>query len=379
MKILYFNPTDDSFMGQWQQFQIFDELKHYNVFFDVFNPWDYGDYIEANEALIKILRQNKGYDLFMSCASSQMLFESTMKELKSLPIPKLLICYDNLHAPFMHKKIAPLFDLVWLTSWETEPLFKKWGCNTIFQPYASNPFAFHSLYEKSVNKVCFVGTPYGTRSLIFNSLTQGCIDVDIFCQSSGTNKTVARIYQAPPKDFFDDLKNVTEHLSFSIGRKVLWSRIKRSIVSIPRLEESNHLFLKERLSNQVMNRAYSNYALSLNVITLRNTGLLRHPIQKIHLRTFEIPMCGGLELVEYNKELADYFSDNEMVFYHEKEEMIDKARFYTNPNNERVAREMKINARKRAANEHGWINRFCVVFDKLGLTYNKTPDIGIKI
>lgn len=83
-----------------------------------------------------------------------------------------------------------------------------------------------------------------------------------------------------------------------------------------------------------MIKAYSNYALALNVTELRNTYLLKNPIYKLHLRTFEIPMCGGIEFTTYNDELASYFEEGkEIVFYKSKEEMIDKVRFYLSEKN----------------------------------------------
>ena len=55
--------------------------------------------------------------------------------------------------------------------------------------------------------------------------------------------------------------------------------------------------------------------------------------------------------------------------------MIDKARFYTNPTNSTLCRQMKLNARRKAASEHGWMNRYSIIFNKLGLKYNDRPDV----
>ena len=41
MKILYFFPYDGSFMTEWQKVQIFDEMAHYDVHFEIFNPLSY--------------------------------------------------------------------------------------------------------------------------------------------------------------------------------------------------------------------------------------------------------------------------------------------------------------------------------------------------
>ena len=381
MKILYYNINSGSFMSQWQGIHIFDELEHYDIHFEEFNPWEYSSYEEANNALIKKLKDEKGIDLFMNCLSSEMLLPETMKEIAKIPIPKLCICYDNLHAPYMHKEIAHYFDLVWLTSWETENMFKKWGCKTLFQPYAANPYAFKDAFNEQVNKVCFIGTPYGTRTMMFNNLTQSGIDVDVFCKPNPTmtrqpGEDKVKVKEIKVHSHIGEvIKSTQEMLSFPIGRKVLYSRIKKAINGTPGLIESEHLNQLEKLSFEDMNKAYSDYALSLNIIALRNTAVLKHPLQKLHLRTFEIPMSCGLELVEYNEELASYFTEEEMVFYRDKEEMIDKARFYTDPKNANLCRAMKLKAREKALREHSWMSRFSKVFKELGLKYNEKPDV----
>ena len=103
-----------------------------------------------------------------------------------------------------------------------------------------------------------------------------------------------------------------------------------------------------------------------------DTYLLRTPVHKIHLRTFEIPMCGGLQFAPYLDELAGYFEDGkEIVLYRTKEEYIDKAKFYLRSNKGSERRIMKINARKRAEQEHTWTNRFNNVF-KIILPHHST-------
>jgi spore maturation protein CgeB len=92
------------------------------------------------------------------------------------------------------------------------------------------------------------------------------------------------------------------------------------------------------------------------------------PVHKMHLRTFEIPMCGGLELASYTEELAGYFEDgNEIVLYNSNEEFISKAKFYLDKKNESLCLKMKKSARKRAELDHTWINRFDKVFEVLTL------------
>ncbi|HBN04508.1 MAG TPA: glycosyltransferase family 1 protein, partial [Bacteroidales bacterium] len=103
----------------------------------------------------------------------------------------------------------------------------------------------------------------------------------------------------------------------------------------------------------------SAHSLSLNITELRNTYVLKKPIHKLHLRTFEIPMAGGLEFTSYTPEILNYFEpDKEIVLYDSDEEMTEKARFYLDPKNEYLCKIMKKNARKRSVSEHTWKNRF---------------------
>ena len=123
MNILYYWAEQNRNMDKWQRIHIFDELKKNGHIIEVFNPLTYESLSIANEEFIKIFKNRKKLpDLFMTCAGSEQIFSETIKTVKSKNVPLLLICFDNLHVPFMHKKIAPLFDLVWLTSHETQYL-----------------------------------------------------------------------------------------------------------------------------------------------------------------------------------------------------------------------------------------------------------------
>ena len=74
-------------------------------------------------------------------------------------------------------------------------------------------------------------------------------------------------------------------------------------------------------------------------------------------------MCGGLQLASYTEELAGYFEDGkEIVLYHSKEEMVDKAKFYLDKKNESLVNSMKKAARVRAEKEHTWTRRFNEAF-----------------
>lgn len=369
MNILYYWAEDESFMSQWQRMHIFDDLEHSGHKIKVFNHLDYESLDQANEELISYVKSNKiNVDLFMSCVSSDLLYKESILTIKKNGIPTLLICFDNLHAPYMHKKTSPFFDLVWLTSIETKYLFDKWGANTIFLPYAANPFAFYPKPKDEIPAIGFIGTPYGTRINKLNMLTDNKVRCNLYTSSLKTTKDPSHdtiINSALLHSFF----NLSR---FPIGRKViLGAALKKIMVNEDELHKNEYLKILPSVSFSEMNELYSNLSLSLGITELRNTFTLRKPIHKLHLRTFEIPMCGGLQISTYTDELASYFEDDkEILLYRNNDELISKAHFYLRPDNDNLRMQIKTAARLRAKNDHSWSIRFQKVFDYFGLNGN---------
>lgn len=368
MNIFYYFRELNTPMYKWQRIHIFDELERFGHRIITFNPLDYASINEANEVVVKNIKLVSGVDFFLTCVDSRYIYPSTIVSIKKMGIPTVLICWDNLELPFKHKNIAPLFDLVWLTSIETKYLFEKWGCkNIIFQTYAANPFVFVPNWESNIFKLGFIGSPYGSRINVLNELLTNGIECSVYSNSlfdKGYNSSLGAIQQYK---VWNILTKTVDYLKFPIGRKVLYSTIKNKLSSkTSLLNDSSYLYKYKSVSDKEMTWLYSNLALSLNITALRDTYILKNPISKMHLRTFEIPMSGGLEFVSYSDEIVEYFEeDKEIVLYRSKEEMIDKARFYLNEKNAHTVMKIKRLARKRAENEHTWERRFSVIFNKI--------------
>ncbi len=366
MNILYFFKDYDNYMSKWQYIHILDELERHGHKVIIYNPLAYKTPEELNENLIPFIKSSKKkFDLFMNCESDGFLFTSTVTAIQNLGLSTLLICFDNLHAPHLHKKMAPLFDIVWITSLETKYLFELWGCKKIiFQTYAANPYTFKPKWKLAKHSLCFVGSPYGSRINILNTLTQSEVRCDVYADSI-LNKEKGKKNQIPNIKI-SAIERVIRSMSFQIGRKVLYADLLNiSILNHKSILNINEfLSIHPSISFEEMQEIYSNSSLALNITVLRNTYLLKNPIHKIHLRTFEIPMCGGLEIAPFSDELAGYFEDGkEIVLYKSEEEFISKAKFYTDTKNDALCFKMKQDARKRAKNEHTWNIRFNNLFD----------------
>ena len=370
MRILYYYIDAITPTGSWPKYHYIDELQRHGHRVTIIDPFSFSSIDSANEELFLRIKNNRdGYDLFINPYGDDLLYVDTIRQIKRCSnIPTLLICFDNLQAPYIHRKIAPYFDLVWLTSFETEALFKRWGCQCIFLPYAANPYVFRPYFSNEIDSVGFIGTLYGTRILKINDLLAHNIPCSVFSSKlssqdniSYEDKNVSRGKTRITRDDWDLIK-------FSIGRRILWSKWKKKRIGSPYLLQSDVLEIHPSVSFEEMNRLYSNFALSLGITEVWDTYLLNKPVHKIHLRTFEIPMCGGLQFAPYIEELAGYFEDGkEIVLYSTKEDYIDKARFYLRKDKSSLRMQMKCAARKRTEKDHTWLNRFNRVFSKLNL------------
>lgn len=366
MKILLYGIQLNGFMFEWQRTHYIDEMLHYEVRFETINPLDYSSFDQANELLIKKINSGEYDVLFSTLCFPDYIYPETLKNAKQKGIPSISFRADNLSVPMRDKKIAPLFDLVWLTAKETEYLYKKWGANTIFLPYAANPYIFvPNNVMRNNGSICFIGTPHGSRPILVNALAEKNIPIDVYCLSdSNKQKSVNNVnYQAGNK-----WREIMRKMQFAEGRRIMIAEIKKKMVSQPGICKSDCIHLLPKLSFNDMISAYSDYNLSLSFTSYGNTDVLRKPLNIINLRNFEIPMSGGLQICRYNEELATYFEEGkEIIFYQSTDEYADKVKYYLNASSDKLIVKMKIAARKRAENEHTWYNRFSKVFNALGI------------
>ncbi|HMD43749.1 MAG TPA: glycosyltransferase, partial [Candidatus Acidoferrum sp.] len=81
---------------------------------------------------------------------------------------------------------------------------------------------------------------------------------------------------------------------------------------------------------------------------------------------FEVPMSGGFYLTEHQDELEEFFEiDSEIACYRNKDELIEKIRFYLKRPD---LRERIRNAgRRRCLSDHTWENRFKAAFKQMAL------------
>lgn len=372
MRILYFFPEKQTIMNKWQRVHFIDELCRNNCLIEVFNPLFYNNIEEANEKLIERARLGN-VDLFMTnLCNEKWIFINTLEEIKKLGIPTLSYRGDNLVMPFNDKVLGRYFDLVWLTAKETEYLYKKWDINTVFAPYAANPYTYKYYRDSNIiRKCCFIGTPYGSRSIMINSLTESGLNVDLYYGGTALNNKSEKINDSFSKLYKEDKSIMFNMFRYKEGRRVLKGSILNRFIGKRKINESDNIEKYPSVMPEETAQLYSQYCLAMASTSTNSTDALHKPLKIINLRNFEIPMSGGIEICKYNPELAEYFEDGkEIILYQDNEDLIDKVRYFTQKASETEIRRIKEAARKRAESDHTWMNRFRVSFDKLGLKYN---------
>lgn len=350
----------------WQRFHIIDELAEYGITVEQINPLEFETAIEANNYLLSKV-EIEDYKLFITPHNEEKLFLSTLNSIKSKSIPTLLICFDNLLVPFFHKCIAPTFDLVWLTSKETKYLFDSWGANSIFLPYAANPYMFEPSGDEDNGRICFIGSPYGSRVNTINKLAENDIEVDLFSGVRSSDK-ITKFAENKTRYF----RPLLDLIKFKYGWMVIKAGIKQALLK-PVLSDNGNIKFNPHVPQDDICRMYSEYGLSISSTTARNTGVLKEPLPVVNLRSFEIPMSGGLQICRYSKEIAGYFEEGkEIVLYKTDEEFVEKVKFYLADEQKSLRLEMKRNARARAIRDHSWKCRFEKIFSELEIQHTWT-------
>ncbi len=370
MKIFVFFPEYDTYMYRWVRLHIFDELSRHGIQMDSFNPLSCNSWEEANEKAIDLLKNNH-YDLFFTpVCHERALFIETIENIKKKGIPTLCMRSDNLVMPFYDKTMAPHFDLVWLTAKETRRFYDKWNAKTVFAPYAASPYLFPFIEQSLIRRVCFIGTPYGSRTRMMNALTRGGVDLELFYGAPRQNEVRKQqgfnnIISVPQDGFGSVLIN---RLRFREGRKLIMGTAINKLSGSRKILTNQHLFQSPSVDLNKISNIYSSYSLALSSTSAVHTDVLKNPLKIINLRNFEIPMSGGLEICRYNEELAGYYEENkEILFYNTYDELIDKAKYYTLRAKDSEVLMMKRAARERSVNEHTWYNRFKTVLGALDI------------
>ena len=325
---------------------------------------------ENSEILVGLARQvlENGTTMLLAAAGrDENLDPMAIEQLKAMGIPCVNLCVDGYVEDLHQKKIGKHFDITWVTHLSGLSL-KQYGCNVRYLPMAANPFFFANRRVQRKQGVCFVGSRYGARAKYVSALAEAGLPIIV----RGSKWTDAEIPVDGNRGMgLDRLPSVLRLLRFPAGRKLVMGGLKGRLhrEAIPAdLSPHKNIDLSGPVSLAEMVSVYSESTMSLGVMEFSSTHTLKTPLLQYCLREFETPMLGCAHLVCGVPELRECFEDSkEILFFSSLDECVDKARYYLAPEHQTICETIGRNARRRAENEHTWMNRFKPIWRELGI------------
>ena len=323
-----------------------------------------------SEELLRVFKYEnakKPFSFFLSYVTNQDIDPDVLKLIKNSNCPLANFSCNNTHQFNLVKDISPFFEYNLHSEKDAEARFRETGANPVWFPMGANPkyyFPVRSIFKYDTS---FIGSAYGKRSFYINHLVQNGIKVDCF----GPNWLINKPY---PK-----LKNLKkEAIRFSNLLKLVFQTdsIKRYKISstiqnydlLKALRDSSLGYFHYPVSDIEMISVINQSKTNLGFLEVFNYDDESWAITKqhVHLRDFEIPMCGGLYITNYMQELEEFYElDKEIIIFRNEYELADKIRFYLN--NDKAATMIRNAAFKRAVKFHTYQRRFQDLFKKLSL------------
>lgn len=254
---------------------------------------------------------------------------------------------DHWRFPVYSRYWAPLFTAVSTTDTQAFLAYRSAGIlNVIKSQWAANPFTFKP-QDPAQNpdnyQITFFGQNYGNRG----DYIQALVKAGLPAEGHG------RGWPAGGGTKMQEMLNI-----FS------YSKINLNFTETPyfglrkKLNLLAKLFIKKELGK---------YSLNLQSPILNLKSILGTQRRTIKSRTFEVPACGGFLMTGVSDDnLGEYYElGKEMVVFKNKEDLVTKAKYYLEHEEERQAIAMA--GFKRTLKEHTYVYRFNEIFKFMGL------------
>ena len=133
----------------------------------------------------------------------------------------------------------------------------------------------------------------------------------------------------------------------------LWGYPPPIWLNYPKL---NHILMNELVFNEEKCKAFTAAKIVLNNL---------HPavIDGVNKRTFEIPACGGFQLISYRHAVKELFTpDKEIVCYHNLNDLKEKIEYYLDSKNKELRIQIEKAGYERAILDHSYKDRIETIF-----------------
>jgi spore maturation protein CgeB len=234
---------------------------------------------------------------------------------------------------FIVDNLRPInFDLIWVDKGvfitpKTVKLLKS--CATRFVHFTPD-MAFYAnkskLFNKSIHYYDYLITTKSQEVSLYENYVS---DENIILTTQGFDKQIHK-----PTHNFEEKDNaivfigLAEPSRIEIAEYIIKQNLTLKLVGkgwesfVEKHKENKNL---EFYGDSVYSEAYSKL-ISSSKFAL---GLLSKQFPELHTtRTFEIPACGTALLTEKNSEILSFFNDNEVIFYDNYLDLVDKLNYF---------------------------------------------------
>jgi len=308
----------------------------------------------------KTQHAKKPFDIFFSYLLDDHVESSSIDEIRKSGVMAVNFSCNNIHQFYLTEKIASHFDCNLHAEKHAAEKFKAIGANAIWFQMAANPKFYHPLDIERIIDVSFVGSEYARRLYYIWYLLENGVNVHVY----GPRWTVTglKFFRREVARLRDLIRSI---ITVSPQRRVqLTARIAYRD-ALARLQAKYGYNLHLPLTDDQMIRKYSESRISLGFMEVYDEhDCSKRPFLHLHLREFEVPMCGALYFTNYSDELTEFYEpDREVVIFRSEYELVDKVKYYlTHPDE---AGKIRKAGYQRAIKCHTYHRRFVELFAKL--------------
>jgi hypothetical protein len=305
-------------------------------------------------------RRGLGVDLFYGYLYSSVVYPETVDLIRRTGVPTVNFSCNNVHQFDLVRDIAPRFDVCVVPELAAQQDFKSVGATPLRIQLAANPRVYRPYPEPRTYDVTFVGQRYADRAELLQHLHRHGVGVRAWGAGWQAEKRldVAHVKAALALVEDEGLDGLQRVVRRRVGHPKVIGSTNGSI--------DTSAFGGPRLLQRDLVRMFSQSRLSIGFATAGESHTSETRLTHLRLREFEAPMAGALYLTEAQPELDEYFEPgNEVLTYTNKDDLLDKARYYLA--HQEAAERIRRAGLERARRDHTWQHRFSQLFAALGL------------
>ncbi|PAV11363.1 hypothetical protein ASJ81_10340 [Methanosarcina spelaei] len=326
---------------------------------------------------IKAAHKEKPVDLFFSYFYDACVMPEAIDEIKAMGIKTVNWYCNGSYQLHLVSNISPHYDWCLVPEKFRIKDYLKIGANPIYCQEAANP-KIYKPYDLPVEfDVTFVGQAYGDRPAIIKHLLDNEINVRVWGWGWDKYSSEAK---AKKDSLLHNLRGCTSRVCKKFLKTAGW-KVEGTENQIPAENKESSIALPASmlggvLTDEQMVKMFSRSKINLGFSTCWGTDEIGNRILQVRLRDFEIPMSCGFYMVEYMEELEEFFEiGKEIVCYTDKEDMVNKIKYYLKHDDERE--KIRQAGYKRCLQDHTWHKRFEMAFHEMGM--NNLVDLKITV